>query len=131
MNQKRVVVCREGGYLHSGIFILDGALEPAKDYISVLSHIGRAGRRIGLASHFERDDEGAISFVVTLEEYLNHDNFDWHIFMTGTEYDCHETPLGEVAGEHPIYRQRAVSKATVQAVLGHHIRYTPRSTSDE
>lgn len=122
MNRKRVTVCREGSYLRNGVFILDGSLEVAKDYISVLSHIGKAGRSIGLASHFEREDDGAISFIVTLEEYLNHENFDWHIYITQTEYDD-EQKLEPTS----TFRQRAVSKGIIQAVIAEHVRYIPRS----
>jgi len=123
MNRKRVTVCREGSYLRNGIFILDGSLEVAKDYVTVLSHIGRAGRSIGLASHFEREEDGAISFIITLEEYLNHDNFDWHIYITQTEYDNYDQKLDPTV----TFRQRAVSKGTIQAIIAEHVRYIPRS----
>lgn len=123
MNRKRVTVCREGSYLRNGIFILDGSLEVAKDYVTVLSHIGRAGRSIGLASHFEREDDGAISFIITLEEYLNHDNFDWHIYITQTEYDNYDQNLDP----NVTFRQRAVSKGIIQAIIAEHVRYIPRS----
>jgi hypothetical protein len=127
MNQKRVTVCHEGAYLRNGVFILDGSLEVAKDYLTVLSHVGRAGRSIGLASHFEREDDGAISFIITLEEYLNHDNFDWHIYINKTEYDDHDQALTPDI----TFRQRAVSKGIIQALVAEHVRYIPKENHHE
>lgn len=95
------------------MFIHHNALEPVKDHIPVLSPRGEAGRSIGLASHMRRDLTGELSFLITLEEYLNHDNFEWRIFFTRIEWD-EET-------SHPTVR-----KATIQAIMAHHIRYIPK-----
>jgi len=126
VNQKRIVVCNEGGYLREGLFVLDGALEPAKDYITVLSPAGEAGRSIGLASQMERDADGSISFLVTLEEYLNHDNFEWRVYITGVEYE--ESSSDSLK---PVHFYRIIGKGLIQAIMAHHIRYTPRSNPDE
>lgn len=124
MNQKRIVVCNEGAYFRHGLFVLPDALEPAKDHITVLSPAGEAGRSIGLASLMQREDDGGISFCVTLEEYLNHSNFEWEVYLTGAEYED-----DHVAAISPFYR--VIGKATITAVVARHIRYTPRRPSND
>lgn len=124
LNSKRIVVCNEGAYLHSGTFVLDGALEPAKDYLTVLSPLGEAGRSLGLASRMERDDEGALSFLITLEPYLNHDNFEFSVYITGVEYEDDVKP----EQGQPFFR--AIGKGTIMAVIGRHIRYIPKETPE-
>lgn len=125
MNQRRIVVCNEGAYFRNGLFVLDGALTPAKDHLTVLSPKGEAGRSIGLASHMQRELNGDISFCITLEEYLNHDNFDFQVYLTSLEYDDDHF----AAIPTPFYR--VVQEATITAVLARHIRYTPKETPDE
>jgi hypothetical protein len=127
LNQQRIVVFVEGGYHQNGVFVLDGALEPAKDHIPVLSPKGEAGRIIGLASHMRRDQTGELSFCITLEEHLNHDNFEWRIYFTRIEYDMAERSIEKGV----IYRHSAVRKATIQAVMAHHIRYIPKETPND
>lgn len=124
MNQRRIVVCNEGAYFRNGLFVLDGALTPAKDHITVLSPKGEAGRSIGLASHMQREDNGDISFCITLEEYLNHDNFDFQVYLTALQYDD-ENNLGTGALFY-----RVVHEATITAVMAPHIRYIPKETPE-
>lgn len=125
MNQKRIVVCNEGAYFRNGLFVLDGALQPAKDHLTILSPYVEAGRSIGLASHMERELNGDISFCITLEPYLNHDNFDWQVYLTALEYD--DTHVASIPS--PFYR--VVNSATITAVIASHIRYIPKETHND
>jgi hypothetical protein len=126
VNQQRIAVFTEGGYHQNGVFVLDGALEPAKDHIPVLSPKGEAGRIIGLASHMRRDQTGELSFCITLEEFLNHDNFEWQAYITAVEYE-------EVHPQMKVLypRQRMIGSATIAAIIARHVRYIPKETPDE
>lgn len=120
-----MVIVHEDAMAETGVYVLPGSLKPAKDYIPVLHKIRGANRSIGLASRMERDEEGAISFQVVLEEFLNHDNFDWYVYVTHKEYSYEE--------EHKhIYKHNPVLKGgIIQALIATRMRYKPFDIKEE